>query len=274
MRYRWLSLVFVTLLMGTLAAAQGDPLPDEKGTVAAAQAKVDADPKNVELILALGNAQAGVWRMADAIATYTKGLDIDPDNVGLLLNRGHRYVSTRQYDTALKDLAAAMDQIHPDPLKSELNDAFEIQYHIGVAYYLKGEYAKAIPAWDKCRELAQTDDQRASSSDWSYMTYRRAKRDAEAAAILEKVSPTWKITGSPYYFERLLFYKGLKKESEMLGEKPADVAVATVYYRLGNWYLMNGDRTKAKSYFEKSVASKAWAAWGYIGSQADLAKLR
>ena len=88
-------LLFVLAFLGTLALspvaqAQGSPLPDEKGTVAAAQAKVDADPKNVELIFALGNAQAAVWRINDSIATYTKGLAIDPDHLGLLLNRGHR----------------------------------------------------------------------------------------------------------------------------------------------------------------------------------------
>ncbi len=267
--------LFATVcLLGTLAFAQGDPLPDEKGTVAAAAAKLAENPKNVELTLALGNAQAAVWRITDSIATYTKGLAIDPDHVGLLLNRGHRYVSTGKYDLALKDLAAAMEQIHPDPLTSELNDAFEIQYHIGVAHYMQGDFTKSVAAWDKCREWARTDDQRASSSDWSYMTYRRAKRDAEAKAILDKVSPDWKITGSPYYFQRLLFYKGLKKETELLDDKSPDVAVATVNYGIGNWYLYNGDAAKARGYFEKAVQTKAWPAWGYIGSAIELKKTK
>jgi tetratricopeptide (TPR) repeat protein len=260
--------VLLLSLASTIATAQGDPLPDEKGVVAAAQSKSDADPRNVELLLALGNAQAGVWRLTDAIATYTKGLAIEPDHVGLLLNRGHRYVNLGKYDLALKDLQAANDQIHPEPLTSELNDAFEISYHVGVLQYMKGDFAKSAVAWDRCRELARTDDQRASSSDWSYMTYRRAKRDKEAAAILAAASPDWKATSD--YFQRLLFYKGLKKESEMLNDKSTPTSVATVAYGLGNWYLYNGDAAKARPYFEKSVASKAWPSWGYIGSALEL----
>jgi tetratricopeptide (TPR) repeat protein len=267
MKYLW---VLLLCLVATLSLAQGDPLPDEKGLVAAAQAKTDADPHNVELWLALGNAQATVWRMTDSIASYTKGLAIDPDHVGLLLNRGHRYVSVGKYDLALKDLHAANEQIHPEPLTSELNDAFEISYHIGIAHYMQGDFAKSAAAWDRCRDLARTDDQRASSSDWSYMTYRRGKRDKEAAAILEKVQPDWKITGNPSYFHRLLFYKGLKKESELLDDKSESVAVATVSYGIGNWYLYNGDAAKARPYFEKAIASKAWATWGYIGSAIEL----
>ena len=269
MKYRWLLLL---CLVSTLALAQGDPLPDEKGVVAAAKAKADADPRNVELLLALGNAQASVWRMTDSIASYTAGLAIDPDHVGLLLNRGHRYVSIGKYDLALKDLQAASDQIHPEPLTNELTDAFEISYHVGIAHYMQGDFAKSAAAWDRCRELARTDDQRASSFDWSYMTYRRAKRDKEAAAILEKVSPAWKITGNASYFNRLLFYKGLKKEPELLDEKAEPVAVATVSYGIGNWYLYNGDAAKARPYFEKAVASKAWATWGYIGSKIELGR--
>src|SRR5258708_3792951 len=88
------------LLLTSFTLAQGDPLPDEKGTVAAAEKKLASDPKNIELIKALGNAKKAVQRINDAIATYGKGLEIDSENVTLLLLRGHAYDNIRQYDLA------------------------------------------------------------------------------------------------------------------------------------------------------------------------------
>ena len=186
----------------------------------------------------------------------------------MLLERGHRYVTTRQWDLAMKDLDQASKLVDQDA-----PEHYEIWYHIGVAQYMQGHFEDSADAWDRCRTLAHTDDQRAGSSDWSYMVYRRLKRDREAALILDKVSPNWKITGSPYYFERLMFYKGLKKETELMDEKSAPLVVATVSYGLGNWYLYNGNPAKAREYFEKAVASKGWAAWGYIASDIELKRM-
>ncbi|MGH9854783.1 MAG: hypothetical protein ACREBD_33550, partial [Blastocatellia bacterium] len=44
--------------------------PDDKGEIAKAQEKLASDPNNVELIIALGRAQANLWRYSDAIGTY------------------------------------------------------------------------------------------------------------------------------------------------------------------------------------------------------------
>jgi tetratricopeptide (TPR) repeat protein len=269
MRTKALLTCLLCLCTVLAAAQQGEPLPDEKNTVAEARKNLAPDPKNIKLILALGRAQAAVWRANDAIATLTTGLELEPENVTLLLERGHRYVSTRRWDLAMKDLDQASKLVDQDA-----PEHYELWYHIGVAQYLQGHFEDSADAWDRCRTLAHTDDQRAGSSDWSYMVYRRLKRDREAAGILDKVSPNWKITGSPYYFQRLLFYKGLKKESEMLDDKAEPVTVATVSYGLGNWYLYNGNSAKAREYFEKAVASKGWAAWGYIASDIELKRMK
>ncbi|SRR5579871_1718416 len=264
----------ILLLASALCAAQlfgqqGEPLPDDKNTVAEAQKKLSADPKNVKLILDLGRAQAAVWRATDAAATFSEGLKLEPENVTLLLERGHRYVTLRQWDAALKDLDQASKLVDQDA-----PEHYEIWYHIGVAQYMRGNFDESADAWDRCRTLAKTDDQKASSSDWSYMVYRRLKRDREAQRILDKVSPDWKITGSPYYFQRLKFYKGLLKEDQLMDEKSPPLVVATVSYGLGNWYLYNGNTAKAREYFEKAVASKGWAAWGYIASDIELHRMK
>jgi hypothetical protein len=48
------------------------------------------------------------------------------------------------------------------------------------------------------------------------------------------------------------------------------VQIATQGYGVGNWYLVNGDEKKAREVFERVLAGKAWAAFGYIAAEADL----
>jgi Flp pilus assembly protein TadD len=243
---------------------------DEKGEVAAAEAKLAADPKNMDLLIALGRAQANVWRYNDAIETYTRGIKQAPDDWRLYRHRGHRYISTRQFDKAVADMAQA----------AKLNDRdFDVWYHLALAHYLKGQFAKAAEAYNRCRQVAEADftDKRDDSviavSDWLYMTYRRMNKPAEAAKVLDRITPDMKVKENKSYFDRLLFYKGLKKESELVNvEKATDLEIATVGYGIGNWHLYNGNRAKAEEIFRKIVGGKYWPAFGFIASEAELSR--
>ncbi len=245
---------------------------DEKGEIAAAEQKLAADPKNIDLLIALGRAQANVWRYQDAIDTYTRGIQFAPNDARLYRHRGHRYISTRQFDKAVADMARA----------AKLNDKdFDIWYHLALAHYLKGQFAKAAAAYERCRQVAEADttDKRDDSviavSDWLYMTYRRMNKPAEAAKVLERIAPEMKVKENKSYFDRLLFYKGLKKEEELVNvEKATDLEIATVGYGLGNWHLYNGNRAKAEDFFRRIVAGKYWPAFGFIAAEAELARTK
>jgi hypothetical protein len=52
-----------------------------------------------------------------------------------------------------------------------------------------------------------------------------------------------------------------------------DVDVATLSFGLGNWYLVKGDTTRARALFQRSIASGGWPAFGFIASEAELARL-
>ena len=63
-----------------------------------------------------------------AIDLYSEGIKKFPDDTRFYRHRGHRYISTRQYDKAIKDLAKAIglidekvDQIEPDGLPNKKN---------------------------------------------------------------------------------------------------------------------------------------------------------
>src|SRR6266487_6274589 len=70
----------------------------DTGAIARADSALAADPRNVDRIIALGVAQSGVRQFREAIATFTRGLRVAPKNALLYRWRGHRYLSTRQFD--------------------------------------------------------------------------------------------------------------------------------------------------------------------------------
>ena len=272
-----LTLLLSALAISVAAQAQGEPelvsplggkfysQPDEKGLIADAEKKLAADPKNVELIIALGRAQGTVWRFRDAIATYTHGMEIAPNNAMLYRHRGHRYISTRQFDKAVADMERA----------AKLNDKdFDIWYHLALANYLKGKFDKAAAAYEKAYEVAQKDDSRIAASDWLYMSYRRAGKNAEAQRALARITPDMKVEENKSYFDRLLFYKGVKKESDVINNKLTDLELATVGYGVANWYLYNGNKVKAKGLFQKITSGKYWPAFGFIAAETELTRMR
>lgn len=272
-------LVLSILVLSTLAAAraQGEPelvspfgvkfysQPDEKGLIAEAEKKLAADPKNVELIIALGRAQATPWRFRDAIATYTRGIEIDPNNAMLYRHRGHRYISTRQFDKAVQDLERAAKLNNKD---------FDIWYHLALANYLKGNFEKAAAAYEQAYAAAQKDDSRIAASDWLYMSYRRAGKNAEAQRSLDRITPDMKVEENKSYFDRLMLYKGIKKESDIINDKMTDLEIATVGYGIANWRLYNGDKAKAKEMFLRITSGKYWPAFGFIAAETELTRLR
>jgi tetratricopeptide (TPR) repeat protein len=251
---------------------------DVTGDIAKAESQLAADPKNVELLLAVGRAQAAAWRYHDAIATYTRALETAPADARLYRQRGHRYISVRRFDAAVADLKRA----------ALLNDRdFDIWYHLGLAHYLRGEFTEALAAYQKCHDVAQRDriaaadkegrdDKLIAISDWLYMTYRRLNRPADAAKILEPITPESKVKENKSYFKRLLFYKGLTNEEELIKPKEpkdfTDSELATVGYGLGNWHLYNGNRAKAEEHFRRIVSGKFWPAFGFIAAEVELAR--
>ncbi|HEY7286922.1 MAG TPA: tetratricopeptide repeat protein [Vicinamibacterales bacterium] len=84
-------------------------LPDTDG-VKSARAALEADPRNIARIIDLGVAQSGARQFREAIATFTRGLDIEPNNALLLRWRGHRYLSVREFDRAFADLTRRHDR--------------------------------------------------------------------------------------------------------------------------------------------------------------------
>jgi hypothetical protein len=69
-------------------------------------------------------------------------------------------------------------------------------------------------------------------------------------------------------------YKGALKPEQLLDTGNADdLTIATQGYGVGNWYLVEGNRAKAREIFEKVVQGRQWAAFGFIAAEVDLKRM-
>lgn len=239
--------------------------PDAKNVVTEAQKKVEADPKNVDSLIALGDAHASLWSHKMAIEVYNRAFELAPASALLHQQRGHRHLSIRQFDQAHADLERAVQ------LDAKLAGAW---YYLGLLRYLDRDFDGAAAAYEKNVGLADKFESAIGGVDWLYMAYRRGKKDNEAGQLLERVTPDLKIEGNArLYFNRLLFYKGLRKETELFDAQLSDIEVTTLAYGVGNWHLYNGHEEKARMYFERAVATSAWAALGFIAAESELARM-
>jgi tetratricopeptide (TPR) repeat protein len=254
-----------------------------------AQAEKDlaARPNDADAIIWVGRRYGYLWRYQDAIAMFSKGIALHPADARMYRHRGHRYITVRQFDRATADFDKAVslikgtrDEIEPDGApnpsgKPRSTLHFNIWYHLALAHYLKGDYDKALNAWNECMKVSTNDDSIAATSDWLWMTLMRLGRKAEAAKVLDRITPQMEILENGSYHRRLLMYKGLEKPETLLNPANADaLTVATQGYGVGNWYYVNGDRAKAKEIFEKVVSGPQWSAFGYIAAEADLQRMR
>jgi tetratricopeptide (TPR) repeat protein len=258
-----------------------------EANLAEARAKLDENPEDPENVIWLGRRLAYLGRYRDAVAVYSEGIEKHPDSFKLYRHRGHRYITLRELDKAIADLEKATELIRGVPDEIEPDGApnpkgiprstshFNIWYHLGLAYYLKGDFANAARAYEACMEFSKAnDDSLVATSDWLYMTYRRLGRVEDAARLLEPVREKMDILENDSYQKRLLMYKGVLAPEALLDTREAtDLDLATQGYGVGNWYLYNGDETRAKAIFEKVVSGSAWAAFGFIAAEADLKRM-
>jgi tetratricopeptide (TPR) repeat protein len=244
-------------------------LPDTDA-VKTARAAVEADPRNISKIIDLGIAQSGARQFREAIATFTRGLEIEPNNALLLRWRGHRYLSVREIDRAFADLSRG----------SKLDPTiYGNWYHLGVVQFLRGDFADAAASFAKAQPIAPDAGELQGSVDWWWMSLSRAGRGAEAKSMLDRKLDQQRPDFKPAvnaYTQRLRLYRGeIGPEAVLTAADTDEVQIATLAYGLGNWYMVRGDKAQARKWFERSVqASGGWPGFGFIVSEAELRRLR
>ena len=283
----------ISLLGDTLRTL---PLPTEtraryESQLAEAKAAYDRAPTNADSIIWYARRLAYLGRIREAIDVYSQGIALHPENPWLYRHRGHRYISVRELDRAIADLERAAsltqgkpDEVEPDGQPNAQNIPIgtlqsNIAYHLALAYYLKGDFERALPVYRRELAAARNDDRRVSTAHWLYMALRRLGVSPEQAAaeVLAPIRRDMNVIENDTYHHLLLMYKGELPVDSLLRVGPGgemSVTDATAAYGVGNWHLYNGRRAEAERVFRQITAGGQWGAFGYIAAEAEIARMR
>ena len=260
------------------------PYENVQGQYEEAKKMYEADPDSADNIIWYGRRAAYTGDYRGAIRIFTEGILKFPDDARFYRHRGHRYISIREFDRAIKDFEKAVvliegkeDVIEPDGQPNAQNIPVSslhtnIWYHLGLAYYVKYDLENALPVYRKGVSACNNDDMLVAMTHWLYMTLRMLGREEEAAKALDPIHKDMTMIENGVYHRLCLFYKGEITYEELAGKDEANIARDAMAYGVGNWYFYNGQKDKAKQVFEKILEGKVWASFGYIAAEADLVR--
>ena len=244
-----------------------------------------ADPGNIENIIWAGRRAAYLGRYQEAILIFGLGLKQYPDSPRLYRHRGHRYITTRQLDSAVVDLERAAeliegqpDQVEPDGLPNMQNIStstlhWNIWYHLGLARYLQGDYQRAFEAYQRGVAGSTNRDMEVAARYWLYLTLLRLDRTDDATAVADVVEPDCPVLENTGYLQLLLLYRGLIPVDSLLpATTTGAVGSVTLGYGVAQWYLAQGRREEARRMLDGILASGQWPAFGYIAAEAEVAR--
>jgi tetratricopeptide (TPR) repeat protein len=246
------------------------------------------NPNVPDELIWYGRRTAYPGEYKEAIRIFTEGIKKFPNDARLYRHRGHRYITLRCFDDAVRDLEKAAslikgqpDVTEPDGIPNARNTPTStlqsnIWYHLGLAYYLKGDFKKAERAYLEAWNVSKNNDMRVATAYWHYMALRRLGNKKEAANVLEPFAGDIEVIENDDYLKLIKLNRGEAKVEDLLTTIPGDansLGSASLGYGLGNYYLYNGDREKAIEIFKKIVAGNQWSSFGFIAAETDLLRV-
>lgn len=256
--------------------------------LAEARAAYEKNKRDADALIWLGRRTAYLGRFDEAIKIYNEGIRKHPRDARMYRHRGHRYITTRRFDAAVRDLekAAQLVKGRPDEIEldglpnargvptSTLNS--NIWYHLGLARYLMGDFPAALAAYRECEKFSKNPDMLVATSHWLYMTLRRMGREEEARRVLDTVEVEMEIIENGDYHRLLLMYKGKTTPERLLADAANEkqgVGYATVAYGVGNWHIYNGRPEKSLHLFLELMQLPQRTSFGYIAAEAELERM-
>lgn len=251
-----------------------------------AKLQYDTNSNNADSIIWFGRRTAYLGKFQEAIKIYTEGIEKHPEDARMYRHRGHRYISTRQYDKAITDFEKAVelikdreDQVEPDGLPNSRNIPLStlhgnIWYHLGLANYLQNDMEKALEAYSNRTVTEKYPDNLVSGGYWLYMINRRLGNLDAANEAIKDVTSDMDIIENMSYHKMCLFFKGEVSEEELINATIGTSSSDVLAYGLGNWYLYEKqDSIKAKTTYEKLLEKGSKYSFAYLVAESDYKRL-
>lgn len=261
-----------------------EPSEDAMEKYISAKEKYEKNPDSIDSLIWYGRRTAYLGRYREAISIFTNGISRFPSDARLYRHRGHRYITLRKFNSAVDDLEKASalitgkeDEVEPDGLPNARNTPVSslhtnIWYHLALAYYLQNDLENALRTQGMGIEASMNDDMLTAFLHWHYMTLRRLGREKKALEALNSIHQGMDVIENMAYLNLCLFYKGEMKREELLNSKYSSIMNDAAAYGVGNWYLYNGEREKAREIYKKLLSGAGWPSFGYIAAEADYAR--
>ena len=248
-----------------------------------AKQKFKTNP-NANNLIWLGRRQAYLGKYNDAIDIYSNGIKKYPNDARFYRHRGHRYLSIRCFDLAIKDLQKAAEltqnkknKTEPDGLPNALNIPTStlqgnIYYHLGLAFYYLGNYKQAEKAYEKCIVLAENPDSYVAAANWLYVIYRHLGQNLKANVLLKSIDNDIELIENHSYHTILKIHQGtidlVALENKIMNDQ--SLQNTTIAFGLGNYYYINGNKNKAQNIFKSIIKGNQWSSFGFIAAESKL----
>ena len=173
------------------------------------------------------------------------------------------------------------DVVEPDGLPNARNIPIStlqsnIWYHLGLAYYLKGDFKSAAKAYKNGLKVSKNPDMLVATTNWRYISVRRWGNLKKAKKALEPIKDNLDIIENDGYYKLIKVYQGKISADDLLkeiGSETNNLSNASIGYGLGNWFLMNGEKEKAMKIFRQIVGGNQWSSFGYIAAEIELKRI-
>lgn len=256
--------------------------------LAEAEANYRKDTTNADAIIWWGRRKAYLGQYQQAIDIFSMGIRLHPNDARGYRHRGHRYITLRCFDNAIADFEKAAelvkgkrDEVEPDGMPNAKNIPTStlqsnIWYHLGLVYFIKGEYKKALNAYEECMRVSKNPDMYVATANWMYITLKKLAKENKARALLSTINPGIELIENKDYLQILLLYKQqqvIADPVQFLQSGKEGLGLASFGFGLGNYLLMTGEKEKAREVFQLITASNQWASFGFIAAEAALKKM-
>lgn len=261
--------------------------------VGEAKAAAERDP-TIDNITWYGRLLGYQTLMREAVDVFSEGLKRYPNSAKLLRHRAHRYLNLREFDRSIADGLKAVALYEGQPLERERLGPerlpatpdvvqFYLYYHLGGAFFAKGDYENAAKWFYECYQVSLVNgsaQDQAAPIYWRYLALVRLNRIDEAREWLDRykfkaedLDPKGE---GPFYFNAIQLFRGNRFADDYYTERDSgrpfggsDGAKSSSAYTLANYWLMRGEREKAKVWLARAMDIDTWAYFPRIQAEVD-----
>ena len=260
---------------------------NQRNQLTQAEAAFNSNPDDMNSLVWYGRNLAYSGQIEEAINVFTHGIAMFPNSSQPLVHRGAQFIRFTDFDAAIMDLEKAtvfveqetlekVVDVRPNFYKRSLkNNKFITFQHMGIAFYLKGQFDRSISSFKKTLEFSDSSDLRVLSSYWLYSCYRKIGNEQAAETVVGEIPSRMRLLENRPYHDLIMFYRGLVS-SQIVIERNSDQnnrLSPFVAYGVGNWYLLEGYLESANRVFNDIIDENLPTSLPYILAEMELALL-